>query len=356
MHRANAAELAEEDGWILPLHFGDPLEEHRAVRSQVGILDLCHRGLLQLTGPDRVSYLQGLASNDVKNLETGKGIHAAFLNIQGKVLADARILSTGDSFFLDLWESLKDKILAHLNQYLIADDVQIIDLTGQYGMISLQGPRVRSLLQELSAREEIPSGELNHRTLKVNNTEIRVLSATHTGEDGYDLLIKIHDLSMVVSRLWEIGQRFCLRWIGLQAQEILRVENGIPRYGVDMGEDNILLETGLDHSVSFDKGCYLGQEIIERVRSRGHVNRKLVGLVLHAKTAVERGTVIYSDDKEIGKITSAVFSHTLERPVALGYVHRDYVAPGTKLSIVHQGESIPAEVSSLPFYKPPSQS
>ena len=350
-HQVNGAVFGDEDGWILPLHFGDFLQEYQSVRTHAGILDLCNRGLLRFSGPDRVSYLQGMVSNDVKQLAVGQGVQAAVLDVQGKILADTRVFCLDDSFLLDLWEPLKDKILVHLNRYLIADEVEITDLTGQYGTLSLQGPKARPLLRELFPQAEFPASELDHRESQLGGAEVRVARATRTGEEGYDLLIATRDLLPTVSRIEAAGKPFSPRWIGSQAQEILRVEAGMPRYGVDMNEDNLLLETALDQAVSFHKGCYLGQEVVERVRSRGHVNKKLVGLILEGDRAAKRGSTIHAGEKEIGRVTSSVLSPARKCALALGYVQRDYLQPGTPVTIQRDGRSIPAVVSALPFYQ-----
>lgn len=352
MHRNNGAEFIEEDGWVLPLYFGDSLREYRTVRSHAGLLDLCHRSLLRFTGKDRVSFLQGMVSNDVKGLAAGQGVYAAILDVHGKIMADVRVFCTDDFILLDLWEAVKEKILQHLNRYIIADDVEIADLADQYGIISLQGPKARPFLRALLPPERIPLEELDHRTSRIGDAEVRVVRSTHTGEEGYDFLIMTKDLSQVASRIQEMGKTFSLQWIGAQAQEILRIEGGIPRYGIDMDENSLLLETGLDQAVSFHKGCYLGQEVIERIRSRGHVNKRLVGMVLEGDTAAERGDTVRAGEKEIGKVTSSVMSPARKRPLAMGYVHRDYLRPGTPVTIEVQGREIPAVVSPLPFYQP----
>ena len=350
IQRANGAELCEESGWILASHFGAPLEEYQAVRSGVAILDMCHYTALHLTGPDRVSYLQGMVSNDVKGLTPGTGLYAAVLDVNGKILADLRVLCTEASFMLLLWEPLKQKVITHLNRYLVADDVEIRDDDGRCGMISLQGPKARSLLGAVALANELPSQMHSHRLLRIGEREIRVIRSTHTGEEGFDLLMKIQDLAPVAKEIEKAGVAFSLRWAGLHAQEVLRVEAGLPRYGVDMDEDTLFLETGLDHAVSFHKGCYLGQEVVERIRSRGHVNRKLVGIVLEGENAACHGDKISSEGKEIGKVTSSVVSPALKRPIALGYVHHDYLQPGTRISIERNGELLAVAIAPLPFY------
>lgn len=351
-HQGNGAEFAEESGWLLPRRFGDPAREYQAVRSGVGILDLCDRALLRFTGPDRISYLQGMVSNDVKKPTAGEGIYAAILDIQGKILADARLFCLDNAFLLELWEPLKEKILAHLNHYLVADDVEIADLAGQHAVLSLQGPKSPLLLKELFPNTEPLSSDLAHRALHLDTAEVRVVRSSHTGEQGYDLFVPAKDLLHAVSVVQEKGKSLSLSWVGAEAREILRIEAGILRYGVDMSEDNLLLETGLERAVSFHKGCYLGQEVVERIRSRGHVNRKLAGLALEGKTTPVRGSAIRAGGKEIGTVTSAALSPARKLAVALGYVHRDYLEPGTAVTIESEGATLPATVSPLPFYSP----
>lgn len=350
LHGARGAEFIEESGWLLPAHFGDPAREYQAVRSQVGLIDLCHRSLIRFQGPDRVSFLQGMVSNDVKLLAAGEGLYAAVLDVSGKVLADVRIFCAEDSFLVDLWEPLKEKILDHLNRYLVADEVEIVDLSRERGMLSLQGPKSRALLERLLGTREILSAPYGHRIAKIDTTEVGVVHATHTGEEGFDIMIAADCLPDVASRLEEAGRSFSLRWVGRRALEVLRVEAGIPLYGADMDEENLLLETGLDHAVSFHKGCYLGQEVVERIRSRGHVNRKLLGLMLDGKDPAERGAKICCGEKEVGRVTSAVYSPALKRPIALGYVARDSWESGTRLTVHSGSATLPAVVSTLPFY------
>jgi folate-binding protein YgfZ len=182
-------------------------------------------------------------------------------------------------------------------------------------------------------------------------TAICVVRASHTGETGFDLIIAKADSIKTAQRLTEIGQQFGAAWVGQEALETLRVEAAIPAYGMDFSEDNLLLETGLDDHVSFTKGCYLGQEIVERVRSRGHVNRKLCGLLIDGAVPARQGDAIRAGEKQIGTITSSVYSPRLARTVALGYVHRDHWETGTALVIDHDGALLMARLTVLPFVK-----
>jgi len=351
----HGAVFMEKEGWLLPKHFGNPGAEYQSVRTAVGLIDLAHRALLQFTGPDRLSFLQGLLSNDLRLLKMFEGQQAALLTQQGKVIADVRVLCAMNSFYLDFWQPLKEKIVAHLNRYLVADEVEIADPSENWHMLSVQGPRAPVLLDELFGHGQLPSQPMQHVMIHFDGSPICVVQASHFGEPGFDLIISTTAIVHVTQVLTDNGKNFSANWVGEEAQEILRLEAGVPRYGVDFSEDNLLLEVGLDNAVSFTKGCYLGQEVVERIRSRGHVNKKLVGLSLDGPEPARAGESILAGDKEVGAITSSVNSPALGRPIALGYVHRDAWAPGTKLVVKHAGTVIPATVIELPFIGPKQQ-
>jgi glycine cleavage system T protein len=351
-HKSNGAQFVERDGWLLPARFGDFATEYGVVRSAAGFIDFSHRGLLQFTGPDRLSYLQGMLSNDLRSLRPGQGQYATILNQQGKVLGDLRVLCSENSFYLDLWEVLKDKVVEHLNRYLVADEVEIADRSEGYGILSIQGPDSDALLRTLLEQAALPGEPMDHVIAAVDGAKICVVRDSHTGEVGFDLIVPKSNLENVAQRLTEIGKQFSTTWVGEEAQNVLRVEAGIPRYGVDFTADNLLLEVGLDHAVSFKKGCYLGQEVIERIRSRGHVNKKLAGLLLDGPKPGRAGDPIIAVEKDVGVVTSAVFSPSLGHPIALGYIHRDFWTPGTELRIQHDTESLSATVTDLPFVPP----
>jgi len=354
-HRSNGAIFSERAGWAMPDHFGDPGAEYHAVRSRAGLIDRSNRGLLQFTGPDRLSFLQGMLSNDLRDIKPGEGQYATVLTQQGKVLGDVRVLRSENSFYLDLWEVIKDKIVEHLNRYLVADEVEIADRSEDYGILSIQGPQSKGLLRKLVGQAELPGRPAQHAIVDVDGAKICVVRDCHTGESGFDLIIPIPALQNVAQRATDVGKQLSAKWVGEEAQNILRIEAGIPRYGVDFTEDNLLLETGLNDAVSFTKGCYLGQEVIERIRSRGHVNKKLVGLLLDGRPPAPPSALIYASDKEVGNVTSSVWSPGLGRSIALGYVHREFWAAGTKLFIKHDGDLVAATVADLPFLRAPDE-
>ena len=345
LHERRGATFVEKDGWLLPDHFGDPPSEYGWVRQSAGLFDLADRALLQFTGPDRLPYLQGMLSNDVVALKLFDGQRAAILTQQGKVVADVRVLCSLNSLYLDFWEPLKEKILIHLNRFLVADEVEIHDPNEQWKMLSLQGPRAQAMLRRLFANAELPAQANQHGMVQFDSAPVCVVSADRSGYQGFDLIVQTSQLLGFAQRLIELGAA----WVGERAQNILRVEACIPRYGVDFSEDNLLLEVALDDAVSFTKGCYLGQEVVERIRSRGHVNKKLCGLLLDGDIPASPGDKLSAGAKEVGQIASSVASIALHRPIALGYVNKDCWAPGTKLTVHHDGGDFGATVSAKPI-------
>ena len=348
LHRSRHAVFFEQDGWLLADHFGDPRNEYQSVRTAAGLYDFSHRALLQFTGPDRAAFLQGMLSNDVRSLKMFEGQQAALLTQQGKVIADVRALCAMNSIYLDFWERLKEKVLAHLNRYLIADEVEINDPNNDWTILSLQGPRAPSILDTVFSHAELPRLPNHHAMVQFEGAPICAVRSDYTGESGFDLIVQNSLLPAFAQRLEQQG----VAWVGERVQHLLRVEAGLPRYGVDFNEEHLLLEVGLDNAYSYTKGCYLGQEVVERIRSRGHVNKKLCGLLLDGDTPANSGDAIIAGVKEVGQITSSVFSFTLNQAIALGYVHKDYWAPGTKLSVRQRHASSAATVASLPFLPP----
>ena len=215
-------------------------------------------------------------------------------------------------------------------------------------MLSVQGKNaaqvIRTVLGEIAANVE---GQTVVKKQLENGSEVTVVRATHTAEDGFDLFVGANEVGNLRDSLIEAGAQR----VGLEALETLRIEAGIPRYGIDMDEMNVVTETNLDEAVSFTKGCYIGQEIIARIKYRGHVAKKLTGLIFESEIRLESGAKILSvEDKEIGRVTSSTFSPRLGRTIALGYLKYDYLVPGTNVR-VSAGDTIGAEVAELPFVR-----
>ena len=347
-HRSQGTPLVEYHGALAPLRFSDPVAEHHSVRRSAGLFDFSFRAQIALNGNDRSKFLHRIVSNDIQKLAPGQGTYATLLNAQGHILADFRVYCAEDCLLISTDADLRDKLMQALRRYIIADRVQMEPLDTV--AVAIQGPRSRVVLETFFQTTVALNQEYDHYAANYSAIPVRIVRATSTGEEGYELWLDAKAAVSVWQALCGPPPRSELLPCGVAALESLRIEAGIPRYGPDMGEDTIPLEAGLLNALSFSKGCYIGQEIVERTRSRGHVNWKLAGVVIEAPAVPVPGEKLVSGGKEIGEITSACVSPTLAKTIALAYVRREISEPGTKLALA-SGAS--AEVTSLPFYSRP---
>jgi glycine cleavage system T protein len=364
IHQAAGANLEEIAGWTAPTLFTTVLDEYNAVRQRVGLLDLSHRGRLQVTGRERVRLLHSLLTNDVQGLAAGSGCPALLLTNKGRLVAMLRVYHGGDFFLLDVEPPATLRVFETLVAYKLSLRAEIEDVTAETAALSLQGQYAHDVLARL-AGSDLPrlEREYDHReiNLAVSSEEtagaaspipVRIVRASHTGEHGYDLIMKAGHAPMVWRALLRHGEDYGLQPVGLEALNILRLEAGIPWYGVDLDETTLPLEADVDNAISFTKGCYLGQETIVKIAHRGHVNRRLVGLTVKGEAVPDRGARISFEQADVGRITSAVFSPMLAAVIALGYVKREVSAPGMSLTVRTAAGDLPAEVTALPFLSP----
>ena len=306
--------------------------EYAAVRDgSAGLIDLSSRGRILVSGSEAVMFLNGLITNDMKTLAANSWMTAAFPNVQGRLLAVVRILHREDGFLIDTEAATHQKVVQLLERFTLAGDFRVTDLTSQTASYSVQGSRAASIIGELFGAEAgIERGSVVAANL--NQAEVTIIRATHTDEEGFDLFVDASEAATLRQSLIEAGAEP----VSEATAEVLRIEAGIPRYGVDMDESTVVTETNLDDAVSFTKGCYLGQEIIVRIKHRGHVAKKITGITFSDPFEIENGAKILSlDEKEIGRITSSAFSPKLNRTIALGYVKYDFLAPGTEVQVLN---------------------
>ena len=350
-HISRGAILAEYHGALVPLRFSGAVEEHHAVRNSAGIFDFSFHSQFAVKGDDRARFLHRIVSQDIKSLSPGQGAYATLLNAQGHILADFRVYCTKDYFLIDTDADLRDKTMQALARYIIGDRVQLEVV--RMLVLAIQGPQSRAFLEKALHADLPQLQEFGHVITTYSGMSVRVVQATSTGEEGYEFWCGAKDSVGVWGALCAQASTDRVLCCGTTALESLRIEAGIPRYGPDMGEDTLPLEAGLLNALSFNKGCYVGQEIVERARSRGHVNWKLAGLFVEAAAVPAPGEKLLSAGKEIGEVTSGCASPTLERTIAMAYLRREVGEPGTKLALASGAN---AEVTSLPFYKRPAAS
>ncbi|MDT4895525.1 MAG: hypothetical protein QOH25_602 [Acidobacteriota bacterium] len=333
-----------------PASYGDVAAEYGAVREGgAGVIDFSSRGRIEVRGSEAAQFLNGLITNDVKALDENAWMRAAFPNVQGRLIAESRVLRLGsDRFLFDTESESRERVLKTLERFTLAGDFRVTDLTDELAHISVQGASAAAILKATLGEETARVMRGRVQTGQWNNQPLHIIRATHTSEDGFDLFV---DAAEVVS-LWDALTASGARAVGNDALEVLRIEAGVVRYGVDVDETNVVLEAVADDAVSFTKGCYIGQEIIARIHWRGHVAKKLTGIVFDEQGTPKRDDKVRAvDGKEIGRLTSVTFSPRAQSMIALGYVKYDYLAPGTAIS-VHSGDvELAAHVVELPHVR-----
>jgi tRNA-modifying protein YgfZ len=310
--------------------------DYAAITGAAGLLDRSARGKLDVTGPDAADFLQGQVTNDVLALGSGDGCYAALLDPKAHITADMRILSAGAAdLWLDTEAEALQAVLGHLRMYKIGRQVEIADRTTERAILSLLGPASAAVATRATG---VPAPAAAHDWVQaqLGSVDVRVVA---TGE-GVDLLGPAGVADTLQAALLDAGATE----IGDEAAEVLRVERGIPRYGVDMGPDNLPGEAGIvERAVSFTKGCYIGQEPVARMYHRGRPNRHLRGLRLDV--AVSAGEPLVAGEREVGRLTSAVTSPRLG-PIGLAIVRRE-VEPGERVAV--GAAKVGAVVVELPF-------
>jgi len=321
-HESMGARL--EQGRI-PLSYTTPVEEYWAIRNHSGMIDVSHLGLLQVTGKDRLSFLNGLLTNEILKMKEGTGIRSALLNTKARVLADLYLYAREDDLLIDAGDVPGSSVREILERFIITEDVQVKDVTSQFVHLTLQGPQAGENVRDMFGVAFSDLKALQHKLLG----PIMILCRDRTGQSGYDMIIPSDEAE-------PIWQGFLLRGVtpvGLDALEILRLEAGYSRYGVDVDDTTIILEAGYKDAISFNKGCYLGQEVVARATHIGRVNKNLVQFQTDSDYVPGPKSKLRASDKEAGYVTSAAFSPGLKTVVGLGYAQRDFAKIGTKLVI-----------------------
>ena len=343
--QAAGAQFAEYQGWEVPASFGSLETEYRALKEAAGLLDLSHRGRLSVSGEDAPRFLHGMVTNEVQDLPPGQGNYAFLLDVHGHILADLHVFRVHEErYLLDCDPDRAAVILGALDRHIISDVVDLEDRGPRTACLGVEGPCAREALSEAIGFDPPHMRLLEH--MEVTDLGARLVRASLSGEEGYWVYSSPEQIMLLWDRIREVGSGFGVLPAGFGAVEVCRVEAGIPRYGSDITEKSLPQETGQMQALSFTKGCYIGQETVERIRSRGHVNRRLVGLLLDGAEPVLPGTPLLAGGETVGSITSSARSFHLQRIVALGYVRREHAETGTLLAA---GE-VPAEVSPLPFF------
>lgn len=283
---------------------------YEGLHTAAAWFELSGRGLIRITGEDRTRLLHAMATNDIQRLGSWHGCYTFFLNAQGRILADANVFALDNSYLLDTEPEIGERLVRHLDQYVIADDVTLADESQHWSVIDVEGPESSKALEQLNAKSPEQPWDIQ----AWEGGMIAAVSAT--GAAGFRIFVPYSEKSEVIAKLTSAGIPEAMP----DEVRTVRIENGKPRYGEDITERYLTQETNQMHAVAYGKGCYLGQEIVERVRSRAQIHRMLHPVRIRSQSPPQPGTKLSVEGKDIAEITSAIFSPRLGEVAALAYV------------------------------------
>jgi folate-binding protein YgfZ len=309
--------------------------------------------VIGVRGADRAAWLQGLLTNDIAALRAGTGCYAAWLTPQGRMVSDMVVLETGDVIWLDVPDALAAALAERLDRMVFAEEVTVEDWSARIAAIGVHGPTAAPVCSAafdgaVSAAALQDWAVYQHAELLFDGVPARVAHVEPFGVPGYEIYVERARLPMLTERLRAAGAVT----VPFDTAEIARIEAGRPRFLVDMDEQTIPLEAGIEaEAISLTKGCYVGQEVIIRVlhRGQGRVAKKLAGLAFDGTTVPAPGAVVRAGDRDIGRVTSAALSPQMGGAIALGLLHRDFLEPGTHVDVIQGEQALAASVHVLPF-------
>lgn len=305
------------------------------------------RGWIEVEGKDRAAWLSNLVTNVVKTLKPGEGNYAFAVNLKGRCVFDGNILVDAERLWLDLDARLIPAALKHLDKYIITEDVRLRDRTAECGRAAILGPKAHAVVAALGFGNLVPMGQLQHVTGTIAGAEVRLIRHDFTGLATAEFVVPIGSMDAVVAAIQAAGVG--VTWISQPVVDMLRIEAGIPASVEDVDDDVVPPETmQVERGISYHKGCYLGQEVIERMRSHGVLPRRLIGLRLTGDAAPPRGSAIRIGENEVGRVTSAAWSPTLGAMLALGYLKTAYLKPSLAVTVGDGGGGQQGELVDLP--------
>ena len=320
-------------GVEIPSNYGDVESEYWALRKGVCLRDVSYFGKVKVSGKDAQDFLHRMISNDVKSLAPGTGVWALFLDIKGHIQGDMKIYRLPDYLLMVMQHHALDRVIKGLDRYIIGEQLQMTNVSDQFALFQILGPEAATFLRSKGANH-LPETELAFDSVSFDGIATKVIRLGL----GYALLVDANSAVQLLNFL-------DVQPVGMQAFNIFRIESGLPLLGLDYDETNLPQESRLDHALNFNKGCYLGQEVMARLDAQGHVNKVLMGLV--SSDEVSRDQKLFAGDKEAGRITSVARSPLSGEYVALGYIRREFAKENQALQV--SGNSTTAVVRNLPI-------
>lgn len=350
-----AASINPQDGPPRAGSFGDGASEYEALRDGPALVDRSYRGLLEVTGADRAGWLHNLTTNEVKNLGLGEGNYAFATNVKGRILFDLNVLIRKDAIWIDLDRRFLERAKAHFDKYTIMEDVQVVDRSEDHVRLGLVGRNALRMLEQLGAPQARAMSTLGMATVELQGTEVPILRHDFCGPLGVELFVPAEQAIQIWREWVDPGGTLPAIPVGDDAVQVHRIEAGLPWPDCEIADEVLPAETGQhERAVSFQKGCYLGQEVVERMRSRGSLARRLCGLRMEGDTVPpQKASLIGKEGQPVGRLTSVCRSMALSYVIGMGYVKTASCEDGTPLQVQWpDGQPVDAVVVSLPFTNP----
>ncbi len=353
IHQENGAHFIDDGLWELPKHYGDPLLEYQAARMTVGLADLSYQGKFIISGEDRISFLQGLISNDLTLASKDLGIYTTLLTAKGRMISDFSLFPISEGLLMEIDWANAEKTKEQLLRFRLRAKVDMS--IPPWGKLLVSGSQSKILIDGLLGESLPEMQDYAFIETEVDGARLICIKRSVTGEADFHLYTPLEHLTSLWQRLMVDGQALKIKALGQEALDILRIEAGKPRYGIDFDEDIIPIEAGLqDEAISYTKGCFPGQEVIARIKTYGQVKKQLSGLILEGSELPQKGDKVSYQGKEVGWVTSAVQSPHIGKVIAMAYLRREVIAEGTNVDIMINGLEVKGMHTTLPFY--PGQS
>lgn len=339
------ATIRNTGNFPVPENYGDFTNEVTSSRKGICFSNISNRGKLKISGKDHLKLLNGMITNDILKLPPGSGMKACILTNKGKMISDMRVFKDEDSVYFDLEPQLNSKVSEHLLKFRLSYKAEVVDLTEEFQLLHIFGPGISRVVSEKFGISNSTLCEYDH----LNIDGLKFFKLNRTGETGFDVLFNQQNEDVIFDLLSDTELQF--QPTGSRAMNVLRIEAGIPEYGQDMDENTIPIEAGLWDALNFEKGCYVGQEVVARIKWRGRVNRHLLNLEVEGSEVPAEKDAVYSGEKQIGKITSAAYSPNALQVIALGYIRREFKDEGSSGELIMQnGNKTKVTVREKPFF------
>lgn len=349
IHETAGAQFSNYKAWELPAHYGNPLGEYQAIRNGLALADLSHQGKWLLKGDEHRKFLKGLISNDLPEAGNHLGTYACFLTAKGKIISDFFLYPLPEGLLMELEYENAIKTKTQFMRFRLRSKVEMT--APNWGRLLISGPKAQNLLEKFFGDPLLTLHEKSFFEKEVHGTRIICIKRSLTGEADFHLYTSLETLEKLWNDLLSKGSDWNILPIGQEALETARIEAGIARYGMEITEDILPNEAGIqDEVISYTKGCFPGQEVIARIKTYGHVNKQLCGVILEGKILPKQGAEVLQNGKSVGWLTSTTQSPFLGKVIAIGYLQRKVLQAGTALTVAMDSGPVSAQTASLPFY------